>query len=333
LTGSKNVTVGTNGNVLSACTFLHGFASQEPSEEELNYHDFDHQSAYWNSCCAAWRWAVNLRSRLRDLYWRLRHAGKLPPRTKAETCFRLGRLSGLIPRHQLGEFVFSFGRLRYVDFASLVAQYQDIFVREIYDFDANKTEPLILDCGGNVGMSVIWFKQRYPSSKIIVLEADPEIAQVLENNLQSLLLEDVKVIKAAAWTENGSVPFRRDRADGGMITTSADGAVKAVRLADLINDTVDFLKMDIEGAEFDVLVNLCKTGKIKQVKRLACELHKREANGARIAELLTELSRHNFNVCIREARTAPDLSGESQVTPFPAVSDGKCLIQLYSWQL
>ena len=41
--GSENVTVCTHGNVLVACAFLQGLATEDLSPEELNYHDPDYQ--------------------------------------------------------------------------------------------------------------------------------------------------------------------------------------------------------------------------------------------------------------------------------------------------
>ena len=267
------------------------------------------------------------------LNYRLRGALRLPPRSDAETSYHLQRLQAKMPRFSRGEFLFSFGRLHFVDVLSLACQFDDIFMRRVYDFTANSYSPRIIDCGGNVGLSVIWFKQRYPQSKITVFEADPTIAQVLEQNLKSVRPDDVEIVKAAAWMAGGTVQFAPDGADGGRVCRSNYlREVPAVRLADLITGSVDLLKMDIEGAEFDVLADLCATGKIRQVRRLICEVHNRDANCLNVSELLTALSQNGFKICFSHARPAPDLTGQPQLTPFPAVADGRFLLELYAWQ-
>lgn len=58
---------------------------------------------------------------------------------------------------------------------------------------------MILDCGGNIGMSVIWFKQRYPRARITVFEADPQTADLLEENVRTLGLASVTVVQRCRW--------------------------------------------------------------------------------------------------------------------------------------
>ncbi len=106
----------------------------------------------------------------------------------------------------------------------------------------------------------------------------------------------------------------------------------SVRLADWITGPVDLLKVDIEGAEFDVLSDLCMTGKIRRIRRIICEVYKRDDDERKVSELLSALSQHGFMTCCSHARSAPDMSGEPQPTPFPAVADGKYLLEIYAWQ-
>src|SRR5579871_1024667 len=78
---------------------------------------------------------------------------------------------------EAGWFRFPFGRIRYVDVVSLRQQYDDIFVGRHYNVAGMSGAVRIVDCGGNIGLSTIWFKMRYPDARIVVYEADPYIAQ------------------------------------------------------------------------------------------------------------------------------------------------------------
>jgi Methyltransferase FkbM domain len=51
--------------------------------------------------------------------------------------------------------------------------------------------------------------------------------------------------------------------------------VGARRLSDFISETVDFLKLDVEGAEQRVLSDLVQTAKIRQVRQMVIECHHR----------------------------------------------------------
>ncbi len=83
------------------------------------------------------------------------------------------------PRRPLARCGFPFGRIRYVDTDSLRTTYYQIFVEGIYQVDGLGAAPTIIDCGGNIGLSVIAFKQRYPQARILTFEADPTLAAVL----------------------------------------------------------------------------------------------------------------------------------------------------------
>lgn len=271
---------------------------------------------------------------LKRLTWGTRHIVGVPPQSAVEAFTRLSWFVENQPRYTPGRFCFPFGVLQYVDGLSLKSQYRDIFVQKIYDFQAEHEDPTILDCGGNVGLSAIRFKQRYPKSHITVFEADPMIAEVLCTNLMALGLTDVQVIKAAAWIKAGQVGFASDGADSGRIA-SHDGQqlVDAIRLADFITQPIDLLKLDIEGAEYAVIQDLCKTEKISHVRRLICEIHGRYADDREALDsLLKALVDHELSFTLAGARCAPDLPGSSEPTPFHFACDGKFLLNLYAWQ-
>ncbi|SRR5579862_276287 len=244
---------------------------------------------------------------------------------------RLLKMAAKMPRRTPGEFSFPFGTVSFVDAMSLQGQYREIFIDRIYEFSGDGQSPRILDCGGNIGMSVIWFKQRYPRSRITVFEADPRIADVLHRNVARL--DGVEVIRGAVWTEAGFVRFEPDSADGGRVSGSEQSKpVPAVSLADAIVEDIDFLKMDIEGAEYAVLADLHEKGKLDRVKRIACEIHGRKDDGAGLGRLFSALGRAGFQLTIAWGGASPAIVGAPEPTPFPAVVDGKFLLHLYAWK-
>lgn len=270
---------------------------------------------------------------LRGRLWRIKERLAVRPTSVAETEARLAWLAARTPRYRPGEFAFPFGRLRYVDALSLRWQYVDIFVQRGYHFECSRPDPVILDCGSNVGLSVIAFKQRYPMARVTAFEADPAIGDVLVSNLEMAGARDVEVVKGAAWVHAGSVRFVRDGADSGRIDVDdGAGTVESVRLADFIKDRVDLLKLDIEGAEYAVIDDLCQTRKIEQVDKIICEVHGRSRDKARFPSVLTRLVDEGFTFSVATARSAPDLAGAPEPAPFTFAHDGKFLLQLYAWR-
>jgi FkbM family methyltransferase len=255
-----------------------------------------------------------------------------PPHGEMQTYARLARKLRWMPRYTPGFYRFPFGEVRYADSASLLSQYFEIFVLRRYDIGPRQWPLRILDCGGNIGLSVLWFKQRYPESHVTVFEADPVIARILWHNTQTWDLCDVNLVEAAAWSSETSLSFARDGADSGRVEAAGKDQVQAVRLANYLETQVDLLKLDIEGAEYEVLLDLCESGKIDMVRHIICEVHGDATTTHRLAAILHALGEHGFCCTIATARSAPDLPGPSQATPFPALPDARYLLHLYAWR-
>jgi FkbM family methyltransferase len=192
-------------------------------------------------------------------------------------------------------------RLTVVDMYSFIFQYKDIFVDGYYKFLPFSKVPVIYDCGANVGTSVLYFHQHYPQSKIYAFEADPDIAAVLQENVERNLLEHVKVIPQAVWKDGQGVRFQRDQADGGLITNKESESVSvvpSVRLSALLQQEkmVDLLKMDIEGAEFDVIPD-CQPV-LHKVRYLYLECHAWKGSTQKLGMLLDVLTKAGFKYYI-----------------------------------
>lgn len=192
-----------------------------------------------------------------------------------------------------------------------------------------------MDCGGNIGMSALWFKMEYPEADVTVFEPGPTLYPLLTGNLKRLGFTDVKTEQAAVWHEETVLNLSNDRADGGVVSDTAQPAsreVPAIRLADRITGPVDLLKIDIEGAEYTVFDDLAGSGALARIDRIAGELHAAPDDAGRVAAMLGSLHDGGFRVTISFARPAPALFCRSEQTPFPSLCDGKYLALFYAWR-
>lgn len=230
-----------------------------------------------------------------------------------------------------GTFRFSFGPVRYTDASSLLTMYSEIFVDRMLETQLPDA-PRILDCGANIGLATIWFKMRYPQASVTLFEPDPELVRVLIENLETLALNDAEIVPSAVSGISGAVPFARATPMSGRIATGSSLTVESVRLSDWIQQPVDLLKLDIEGSEFDVIENLCASGKIDRVGRIICEIHDNSRLQARLATLLRSLDEAGFRSTLSELRPWQHGPGPPDPTPFPGVPTGKFLAQLYAWR-
>lgn len=177
----------------------------------------------------------------------------------------------------------------------------EIFLDETYRFKSDKKSPLIIDCGANIGLSVIYFKRLYPDSEIIAFEADQNIADTLASNLSNFGINDVKIEAKAVWTANTILSFKSDGAVGGQIADDTEDTIKvdAIRLKDFLSSDVDFLKIDIEGVEYEILKDCGDS--LTNVKNIFIEYHSFLKNEQKLDEILLLLKQAGFKYYIKEA--------------------------------
>jgi FkbM family methyltransferase len=166
--------------------------------------------------------------------------------------------------------------LEIVDTSSFFGMYKEVFENEVYKFKSTSETPVIIDGGSNIGLSVIYLKSLYPNAKITAFEPDENVFQVLKKNLHSFDITDVELYQAALWTENTDLTFMPEGADSGRVVHVDAGEaktvkVKAVRLKEFLNQKIDFLKLDIEGAELEVLEDCVE--ELKNIENLFVEYH------------------------------------------------------------
>ena len=180
----------------------------------------------------------------------------------------------------------------------------EIFNQEIYKIDLNADTPVIFDLGSHIGLSILYFKMNYPNAKVVGFEPNPNIFPLLEENVYCNNLNNVELHNIAlgnteevrdfhidnqfdAFSTSG---FKPNAWNGKQNTTPI--SVKTEKLSNYINTTIDLMKMDIEGAEKEVLTELEQTDKLKYIKNIVVECH-----NADIAEILKrngfEISRKN----------------------------------------
>ncbi len=178
------------------------------------------------------------------------------------------------PRYQAFTFVLFGKKIRVPDAASFLFMYQEIFERQIYNFQTTTNQPVIIDGGANIGLSILFCKQLYPHAKIIGFEPDNRIFEILEHNMQQFDFQDIILHQKALWKTETRLKFQSEGADAGRIDTEKQDnyiQVEAVSLRNYLNQPIDFLKLDIEGAETEVLES-CQD-LLKNVKNIFVEYH------------------------------------------------------------
>lgn len=185
------------------------------------------------------------------------------------------------------------------DGMSFYYNYKEIFESEIYKFISKSSNPLIIDCGCNYGTSILYFKSIYPKAEIVGFEPDPYIFNIAKKNMAQYDLENVTLINKGLWKEVSTLAFYSERADGGRLDFIGGNPehekllVETTILSKFLNDRkVDFLKIDIEGAELEVLLECEKY--LENVSNLFVEYHSFIYKEQKLNELLSILTRNKF---------------------------------------
>jgi FkbM family methyltransferase len=154
-----------------------------------------------------------------------------------------------------------------------------------YELDLPREPRLIIDLGANVGYASVFFALRHPDAHVIAVEPVPANASLARHNVAAV--GRVDVVEGGAWPRHARLALT-DPGKGywGMRVTEDDaGDVAAVTIPDLLeragNDTIDLLKIDIEGAERQLFSG--NTDWLANVGTLVLELHDRFVPGCRSA--------------------------------------------------
>ncbi len=168
-----------------------------------------------------------------------------------------------------------------------VLLYRQIFEHHEYEVAVSRAPRVIIDAGANVGLVSVYFAHRFPKARIIAIEPEAHNFALLAANIADY--PNVVPVKAALWHRNtvvdlfdpGLGPWGYTvggREEGLGTWRQATEAVTLDRIMEIHGiDRIDLLKMDIEGAEREVLAQ--SAAWIDRVETLVVELHERKRAG------------------------------------------------------
>lgn len=177
----------------------------------------------------------------------------------------------------------------------------EIFLENIYNQKLPENA-YILDCGAHIGLSVIYLKSICPSAHIVCFEPDKKNFDLLQKNISSHALKNIDAKNEAVWNENTMLNFLQEGNMSSKIDTlNANNTVKikATRLKDYLNKKIDFLKLDIEGAEYKVVKDIEEN--LNQVDRMFIEYHGAFSQNNELVEIFKIISNAGFEFYIKEA--------------------------------
>ena len=157
--------------------------------------------------------------------------------------------------------------------ASELEVLREIFLEREYELALPSEPEVILDLGSNVGASIAFFRARYPRARIVGIEPDPRAFDRLRTNVAQM--HGVTVVNIAAAGTDDRRPFypgaeswlsslRGQEAEGNKPIEVEARTLESL-LTELNLDHIDLLKIDVEGAEEEILPGFAGLGSVGAV--------------------------------------------------------------------
>jgi len=171
----------------------------------------------------------------------------------------------------------------------LVQTFKEIFMDECYIQGLGRPvppSPIVMDIGANAGYFSFFALSRFPDARVFAFEPLPANFRLLERQMTLNSSENLTCFPRAVAGEAGTVTLSYDARDS--FSTSAtvfkdtpgqpDSVdVEAVTLHDVFTEykieRCDLLKMDCEGAEYDILYR-CLPEDLRRIDQIAMEVHR-----------------------------------------------------------
>ncbi|MEP7319451.1 MAG: FkbM family methyltransferase [Panacibacter sp.] len=195
------------------------------------------------------------------------------------------------------------------DYPSLYFLYKEVFCLSEYFFRSTRKDPVIIDCGANIGMATLYFKHLYPEAKIIAFEASPHIYQLLKQNIENNHITNTDLYNIALYDEEKELSFfsgsgfqnlvgsvKQNRGGGNEVK------IPAKKLSTYLKtmDRVDLIKMDVEGAELNIINDLFSSSLLQKADQYIIEYH-HNINGetSNLSDFLKKFESNGFGYSIK----------------------------------
>ncbi len=177
--------------------------------------------------------------------------------------------------------------------------FEEVFNHNIYNLKLPIEPQTIIDAGANVGLATLFFKIKYPKSKIVSLEIESGNVEMIHKNLKGL--KDIEIVHKGLFNKKGFFkvedPFNATNSFViKEVTSSEKYDIESTTIDELIETykfkTIDILKIDIEGAEKDLFEKNYENW-LPKVKVIMVETHDRMISKCAYTVMNT-LDKYNF---------------------------------------
>jgi len=184
----------------------------------------------------------------------------------------------------------------------------EIWKAKIYD-DIRfpiKHDEVVVDIGAHIGGYAVRAARQAQGGCVYAYEASSKNFALLEKNRMTNGAGNLYVFNNAIASQRGEMKFFQPGSNGalGSLMQESDSPmeiVNAITLFDIIAENklehIDHLKIDVEGAEYDILLE-CPDATLAKVQQIVLEYHEFEGHARSYRDLVDCLHAHGFNVVV-----------------------------------
>lgn len=180
-----------------------------------------------------------------------------------------------------------------------VTVFYQVFLAKSYLIGLSEAPKIIIDCGANIGLSTVFFKNKYPNAKIIAVEPEGSNFTMLKKNTE--MYSDVHCINKGIWNKTANLIVKDDNlGNWGFTVEEVDyknkNTVSAISINEIMSSFniqyIDILKIDIEGSEKEMFSENFENW-LSKTKVLIIELHD-GLNAGASKSFFSAITNYNF---------------------------------------
>jgi len=163
-----------------------------------------------------------------------------------------------------------------------------------------KSSDTVIDVGAHIGLFTLYASQSCKIGNIYSYEPVKENFEILKENMNINNLKNVKIFNLAVSNSNSTITLfmNNDESGHSMFSESSENIiVKSTSLMKIFDDNkikeCNFLKLDCEGAEYEIIEKLPSTY-FEMIEKIIIEYHMVDSHPELLEKLQNKLSANNF---------------------------------------
>jgi FkbM family methyltransferase len=170
-----------------------------------------------------------------------------------------------------------------------------------------KNSDVIIDIGSHIGIFALWVFQNCKNGKIICVEPEKNNFKILNENILKNKISNIVCYNAAGSKDLRKIKISKSEKDSASHSIFNEGKeffeCNTITLEKIFNENkitkCDLLKLDCEGAEFEILLNL-ESKFFEKIEKICLEYHRNKKLNLDENILLTHLQKYNYKTFLKK---------------------------------